>query len=139
MQFSGIVLPLLGGVMIGLAALVLRAFNGRILDASSIWSGIITRADEFGWRLAFVAGVIVAPMLFKIAGRPVSIQVDASMPVLILAGLLVGAGIALGSACIYGHGIFGVSRLSPRSLAATAVFMSVGIVTVFVVRHVIEG
>lgn len=139
MQFSGIVLPLLGGVMIGLAALVLRAFNGRILDASSIWSGIITRADEFGWRLAFVAGVIAAPMLFKIAGRPVSIQIDASMPVLILAGLLVGAGIALGSACIYGHGLCGTSRLSRRSLAITVVFMGVGIVTVFVVRHVIGG
>ena len=139
MQFSGIVLPLLGGVMIGLAALILLAFNGRILDASSIWSGIVTRAEEFGWRLAFVAGVIVAPMFFKIAGRPVSIQIDASMPVLILGGLLVGAGITLGSGCIYGHGLCGTSRLSRRSLAATAVFMTMGIVTVFVVRHVIEG
>lgn len=138
MLLSDVILSLLGGAMIGLAVLVLLGFNGRVLGASGIWGGLIARSEGFGWRLAFVAGVIAAPILFRLAGRPVSIQVG-TPEILILAGLLVGVGTALGSGCTSGHGICGISRMSPRSLVATAVFMGVGFATVFVVRHVMAG
>lgn len=134
-----ILMPLLGGVMIGAAALFLLGLNGRVMGASGIWSGLVRWSDGPRWRLAFVAGSIAAPVLIALAGRPVTIQVEASAPVLVLAGLLVGIGTSLGSGCTSGHGVCGVSRLSPRSIAATAVFIAVGVATVYLLRHVIGG
>jgi uncharacterized membrane protein YedE/YeeE len=130
-------MPLLGGALIGLAALILLALNGRVMGVSGIWSGLIRWSDGPLWRLAFFAGAIAAPVLLAVFGRPGSVQIDTPMPVFLIAGLLVGFGTAIGSGCTSGHGICGISRLSPRSIMATLVFMGVGLATVFVVRHVI--
>lgn len=127
--------PLLGGALIGLAALVLFALNGRVMGLSGIWSSLVRWSDGPGWRLAFVAGTIAAPVLLALAGRPGDVRIDTPMPLFILAGLLVGFGSTLGSGCTSGHGICGISRLSPRSIFATAVFMAVGVATVFLLRH----
>jgi uncharacterized membrane protein YedE/YeeE len=129
-------MPLLGGAMIGLAALILLAANGRVMGASGIWSGLIRWSDGPHWRLAFVAGAIAGPILLAALGRPGQVQIDTPMPVFLIAGLLVGLGTAIGSGCTSGHGICGISRLSPRSIVATIVFMAVGLATVFVVRHI---
>lgn len=137
MTATEIFMPLLGGAMIGLAALVLLAFNGRVMGVSGIWSGLISLSDGLMWRLAFVAGAIVAPVLLAAIGRPGHVQIDTPMPVFIIAGLLVGFGTAIGSGCTSGHGICGISRLSPRSIVATLIFMGVGLATVFVIRHVL--
>ncbi len=137
MSANDILMPLIGGALIGLAALVLLAMNGRVMGVSGIWSGLIRLSDGLAWRLAFVAGTITAPILLAASGRPGQVQIDTAMPVFLIAGLLVGLGTAIGSGCTSGHGICGVSRLSPRSIVATCVFMSIGIATVFVIRHVI--
>lgn len=137
MSATEIFLPLLGGAMIGLAALVLLAMNGRVMGASGIWSGLIRLSDGPAWRLAFVVGAIAAPVLLAAFGRPGQVHVDTPMPVFLIAGLLVGLGTAIGSGCTSGHGICGISRLSPRSIVATLVFMGVGLATVFVARHMI--
>lgn len=137
MTTTEIFIPLLGGAMIGLAALVLLAFNGRMMGVSGIWSGLISLSDGLMWRLAFVAGAVVAPVLLAAIGRPGQVQIDTPMPLFIVAGLLVGFGTAIGSGCTSGHGICGISRLSPRSILATLIFMGVGFATVFVIRHVL--
>lgn len=139
MSPNDILMPLLGGAMIGAAAIVLLAFNGRVMGVSGIWGGLIRWSDGPAWRLAFFAGAIAAPVLLALAGRPGEVQLVSSTPVLILAGLLVGYGTALGSGCTSGHGVCGVSRLSPRSIIATLVFMAAGVATVFLARHVIAG
>ena len=129
---------LAGGVLIGLAATVLLACNGRIAGISGIVGGLLARRgeDETAWRLAFVLGLILAPILYGFfAILPVS-HIDAGWIELVVAGVLVGYGSRLGSGCTSGHGVCGLSRLSPRSLAATATFMVTGFITVFVVRHV---
>ena len=129
---------LAGGVLIGLAATVLLACNGRIAGISGIVGGLLARRgeDETAWRLAFVLGLILAPILYRFfAILPVS-HIDAGWIELVVAGVLVGYGSRLGSGCTSGHGVCGLSRLSPRSLAATATFMVTGFITVFVVRHV---
>lgn len=137
MSETEILTPLLGGALIGFAALILLVLNGRVMGVSGIWSGLIRWSDGPAWRLAFFAGAIAAPVLLAAFGRPGSVQIDTPMPVFLVAGLLVGFGTAIGSGCTSGHGICGISRLSPRSIMATLVFMGVGLVTVFVVRHVI--
>lgn len=137
MSETEILMPLLGGAMIGLAALILFAMNGRVMGVSGIWSGLIRWTDGPVWRLAFVAGSIAAPVLLAAFGRPGQVQIDTPMPVFMIAGMLVGLGTAIGSGCTSGHGICGISRLSPRSIIATLVFIGVGVATVFVVRHVI--
>ena len=129
--------PLIGGAMIGIAALILLACNGRIMGVSGIWSGLIRRSDGVAWRLAFLIGSAAAPLGLALLGRPGEVQIDAQMPILVVAGLLVGLGSALGAGCTSGHGICGISRFSPRSMLATAVFMLVAIVTVFLMRHVV--
>lgn len=134
-----ILYPLLGGALIGCAALLLLAFNGRVMGVSGIWSGLVRWSDGPGWRLAFVGGAIAAPLFMAFAGTPGHVERIASFPVLILAGLLVGFGTALGSGCTSGHGVCGISRLSPRSIVATCVFMAVGIITVAIVRHGFGG
>jgi len=133
---TDILMPLLGGAMIGLASLILLAMNGRVMGVSGIWSGLIRWSDGPLWRLAFVVGAIAAPVLLAAIGHPGQVQITTPMPVFLIAGLLVGLGTVIGSGCTSGHGICGISRLSPRSVVATLVFMGVGLATVFVVRHI---
>ncbi|UEP32165.1 MULTISPECIES: YeeE/YedE family protein [unclassified Burkholderia] len=133
-------LSLAGGVLIGLAAAWLVAFNGRIAGISGIVGGLFTAgAAERDWRAAFVAGLIAAPLMMRIAGAAVTPQVDAGWGELLAAGLLVGIGTRYAGGCTSGHGVCGVSRGATRSIVATAVFMVAGFATVFVRRHVLGG
>jgi uncharacterized protein len=127
---------LAGGLLIGLAAAMLVLLSGRIAGVSGIVGGLIAlRRGDIAWRLAFVGGLLVAPlaMLFY----PMSPRIDAGFGSLALAGLLVGLGTRYGSGCTSGHGVCGLSRLSPRSLVATGAFMAAGMATVFVTRHLL--
>ena len=127
---------LAGGILIGLAAAMLVLFNGRIAGISGIVGALLRpQAGDIGWRIAFIAGLLVAPALMMLAGFPLLPRIEAGFGTLVLAGLLVGLGTSYGSGCTSGLGVCGVARLSPRSLVATAAFMDAGIVTVFVVRH----
>lgn len=124
---------LAGGILIGMAAAMLVLLNGRIAGISGIVGGLLVpRRHETGWRLAFVAGLLSAPL--AMGCYPLTPRIDASFGLLVVAGLLVGIGTSYGSGCTSGHGVCGLSRLSPRSLVATVAFMGAGIVTVFVVR-----
>ena len=129
----------IGGVIIGLAAALFLLVNGRVAGISGIVGGMLhPRAGDFAWRLAFVAGLLLAPLAYATAAATnVSATIEAGYPVLILAGLLVGIGTRFASGCTSGHGVCGLSRLSPRSLVATLSFMAAGFVTVFVVRHAV--
>ncbi|QIK13881.1 YeeE/YedE family protein [Leclercia sp. 29361] len=119
-----------GGLLIGLAAILLIHFCGRIAGISGILAGMLTKQTwKEGWRIAFIAGLIGSPLLFMLFFPLPDINVQASWPVIIVAGLLVGIGTRLGSGCTSGHGICGLSRFSKRSLVATLTFMVVGIVT----------
>ena len=123
---------LAGGALIGLAAVLLALFNGRIAGISGILSGLLRPVKgEWPWRLAFIVGLMAATLL---VARP-EIHIEASTPMLIIAGLLVGVGTRLGSGCTSGHGVCGLSRLSMRSLVATLLFMIEAMVTNFLVRH----
>ena len=127
---------LAGGMLIGAAAALLVLLSGRIAGVSGILGGLITlNRGDIAWRLAFIGGLLVAPlaMIFY----PVSPRIDAGLGTLALAGLLVGLGTRYGSGCTSGHGVCGLSRLSPRSLVATGAFMAAGIATVFVTRHLL--
>lgn len=127
-----------GGALIGLAAVLLMALKGRIAGVSGIASRLLPPYEdrEFAGRLAFVAGLIAAPALVWLAnGRLPEQTIEAGLPVLVVAGLLVGFGSVWGNGCTSGHGVCGLSRLSVRSLVATGIFMATGILTVFVVRH----
>jgi uncharacterized membrane protein YedE/YeeE len=127
---------LTGGVLIGLAAAMLVLLNGRIAGISGIVGGLLApRRAEIGWRLAFIAGLLAAPLAMLALGIASAPRIDARFGTLVIAGLLVGIGTSYGSGCTSGHGVCGLSRLSPRSLAATAAFMGAGMATVFVVRH----
>jgi hypothetical protein len=129
---------LTGGLLLGLASALFILVNGRILGISGIVGGLLRPVrGDVGWRLAFLAGMLAAPVLYALVTVPVAPRVDASWPVVIIAGLLVGAGTRYGSGCTSGHGVCGLSRLSPRSLVATLAFMGAGFVTVFVVRHLL--
>lgn len=124
---------LAGGVLIGMAATVLILFNGRIAGISGIVGGLMRPAKgDIAWRIAFIAGLMIAPFLY---GHAENIHIDASNAELIIAGLLVGYGTRYGSGCTSGHGVCGISRLSPRSLAATGIFMAAGFITVYLIRH----
>ncbi|WP_346839700.1 YeeE/YedE family protein [Microbulbifer sp. SAOS-129_SWC] len=129
---------LAGGALIGLATAVLLLLNGRIAGISGILGGLLTRTPgETGWRLAFTVGLVAAPVLWLLFHNLPPIHIEAGYPLLIAAGLLVGIGTRYGSGCTSGHGVCGLSRLSPRSLVATLLFMGAGFVTVFVVRHLL--
>ncbi|MDX2145725.1 MAG: YeeE/YedE family protein [Rhodospirillaceae bacterium] len=134
------VAALIGGLLIGLAAVLLMYLNGRVAGISGIAAGLLKwpPAPDWAWRAAFVAGLVAAPFLLAGGGwvRP-QLDFPAGTPMLIAAGLLVGFGSAFGSGCTSGHGVCGIARLSKRSLLATVAFMAAGIATVFVVRHVI--
>ncbi|WP_417514785.1 YeeE/YedE family protein [Marinobacter sp.] len=129
---------LAGGVLVGLAAASFLLLNGRIAGISGILGGLLTpSAGDISWRIAFLAGLIGAPALWVLAAELPPIEIEAGYPALIIAGLLVGIGTRYGSGCTSGHGVCGLSRLSPRSLAATLSFMFAGFVTVFIIRHVL--
>ena len=127
---------LIGGMLIGLAAAMFALLNGRIAGISGVLGGLLkpTRGD-MGWRIAFIGGLVVAPLVYGLFATLPAVQIDASYVALIVAGLLVGVGTRYGAGCTSGHGVCGLSRLSPRSLVATLAFMGAGFVTVFVLRH----
>jgi len=129
---------LAGGVMIGLASALFLLFNGKIAGISGIVGGLLRPArGDVVWRIAFVAGIVVSPLLFGAARALPRVDIEASYPLLIIAGLLVGVGTRYGSGCTSGHGVNGLSRGSLRSVVATAAFMFAGFVTVFIARHVL--
>lgn len=127
---------LAGGILLGLASALFILMNGRILGISGIVGGLLRpKSGDVGWRLSFVLGLLVAPMLYVLVAGPTSVRIDAGWTTLVVAGLLVGVGTRYGSGCTSGHGVCGLSRLSPRSLMATLAFMGAGFVTVYLVRH----
>ena len=131
-------LSLAGGLLIGLAAALLILFNGRIAGISGIVGGLLRPArGELAWRLAFVLGLVAAPLAWRAFGATPALHVAAGTLTLVVAGLLVGLGTRLGSGCTSGHGVCGLSRGSARSLAATATFMAAGFAVVFVARHLL--
>ena len=128
---------LAGGVLIGVAAAMLILVNGRIAGVAGIVGGLLRPASgDMAWRFAFIIGLLAAPAAYLLSAEPAPPTIAAGYPVLVAAGLLVGVGTRYGSGCTSGHGVCGLSRLSPRSLAATLTFMVAGIATVYVVRHV---
>lgn len=129
---------LAGGLLIGLAASAFVLLNGRIAGISGILGGLLRPAQrDIAWRVAFLAGLIGAPLAYGLFAALPEVRIEASDTVLVAAGLLVGLGTRYGSGCTSGHGVCGLSRLSPRSLVATLSFMLAGFVTVYVVRHLI--
>lgn len=131
---------LAGGVLIGLAAALFVLLNGRIAGISGIVGGLLmARRGDIGWRLAFVAGMLLVPTLWLVVGALPTINIEAGYPLLAIAGLVVGISTRYGAGCTSGHGVCGISRLSPRSIVATLAFMATGFATVFIVRHLIGG
>lgn len=127
---------LAGGVLIGIAAAMFALLNGRIAGISGVLGGLLKPVKgDVAWRVAFILGLVVAPLAYSLFSDLPRPQIDAGTGALLLAGLLVGIGTRYGSGCTSGHGVCGLSRLSPRSLAATLAFMGAGFVTVFVTRH----
>lgn len=134
-------LSLLGGCLIGLAAVFLMALHGRIAGMSGILTSLIPPfSPDWGWRLAFLIGAITAPALF-VWGAGYEVPFNSPTPTLwlIIGGLLVGAGVYFGGGCTSGHGVCGLARISPRSIVATVIFMATTTITVFVIRHLIGG
>ena len=131
---------LIGGALIGAAAAAFVVFTGRIAGVSGILGGLLRPArGDIAWRVAFVAGLVAAPLAYGAFAVLPEIRLDAGYAVLVAAGLLVGIGTRYGSGCTSGHGVCGISRLSPRSIVATLVFMAAGFATVFVARHLLIG
>jgi len=127
---------LAGGLLIGAAAGMLVLCCGRIAGISGILGGLLKRrSSDKPWRLAFIAGLVLSPLVYQRFSALPSIEIDASWGRLVLAGLLVGLGTRLGSGCTSGHGVCGLSRLSPRSLVATLIFMLTAMLTVGVMGH----
>lgn len=135
------VASLAGGVLIGLSAVMVMALLGRIAGIAGITRGAAgsSGASDWPWRLSFVAGLVMAPLAVGLVVGPVEQTVSGNLPMMALAGLLVGAGTVLGSGCTSGHGVCGLARLSGRSLAAVVTFMAAAAATVFVLRHVLGG
>jgi len=130
---------LIGGLLIGTSTALFLVLNGRIAGISGILGGLIPpERGQVGWRVAFLAGMFIAPLAYVAFGGVLpAVVLEVPLPVLALAGLIVGFGTRLGAGCTSGHGVCGVGRGSPRSLAATAVFMVTAIATVFITHHVI--
>ena len=129
---------LIGGALIGLAAVLLLALNGRIAGISGILGGLITstaRGERF-WRLAFILGLIAGAGLYALTCGGLPLELQAGGPTLLVAGLLVGVGTRLGSGCTSGHGVCDLARRSPRSLLATMIFILAAALTVFLTRHI---
>jgi len=132
---------LAGGFLLGVASALFVLLNGRILGISGILGGLLpAKTGDTSWRVTFLLGLLVSPLVMK-ALAPAEFlhapRIDASMAMVVVAGLLVGIGTRYGSGCISGHGVCGLSRLSPRSMAATGLFMAAGFATVFVLKHIL--
>jgi uncharacterized protein len=133
-------LSLAGGVLIGLSAVLLMALHGRIAGMTGILTGVLPPLPaDWQWRAAFLAGSVIAPVLWLALGNPIPFAVPVPMPMLVAGGLIVGAGVSLSGGCTSGHGVCGIARLSPRSIAATATFMAAAFVTVYLIRHGISA
>ena len=132
---------LIGGLLLGVASAVLILINGRILGISGILGGLLPpKVGDIGWRVAFLLGMLAAPTVFMAlapAGLASEPRIDAGFWTVIAAGLLVGIGTRYASGCTSGHGVCGLSRLSPRSLVATLSFMGAGFFIVYIVRHIV--
>ena len=131
----------IGGALIGLAAAMMMLLTGRIAGISGILAGLLPQGTgDYGWRIAFIAGLLLAPLIGSLGGYALASPViNESWIVVVAAGLLVGYGTRLGGGCTSGHGVCGIARLSPRSIVATLIFMAVAIAVVAVRRHVIGG
>lgn len=131
----------IGGALIGIAATLLLWLNGRIAGISRIVGGLFTtRGAEIAWRALFLVGLVIGALIYRAAGGPLeTIEIEKSVPVLIVGGLLVGIGTHVGSGCTSGHGVCGLARLSRRSLAATLTFLIIAGATVYLVRHGVGG
>lgn len=129
----------LGGALIGISAVVLLWLNGRVAGISGIMNGAFTRTvSEAGWRVTFIAGLLAGGLLFQwLTAEPLITRTDYPLPLTIVAGLLVGYGTRMGSGCTSGHGICGVSRLSPRSVVATVLFVGSGMLVATLLRGVL--
>lgn len=134
-------MSLFGGTLIGLSAVLLMAFNGRIAGMTGILTGLLPPvAPDWAWRAAFVAGAIAAPtLILSLSSEAIGFDSPVATPWLAISGLIVGVGVYFGSGCTSGHGVCGMARLSPRSIAATAIFMATTTATVFITRHVLGG
>jgi uncharacterized membrane protein YedE/YeeE len=131
-------LSLLGGLLIGLAAAMFVLLNGRIAGISGVLGGLLRpKSGDIGWRVAFIAGLVAAPLVVGVFAQWGAPRIEAGPAMLVAAGLLVGLGTRYGSGCTSGHGVCGLSRLSPRSLVATLAFMAAGFATVYVTRHLL--
>lgn len=132
--------PLIGGLLIGASAVALLLFLGRIAGiAGIVWSAVSAQPDN-AWRWLFILGLLAGPLLYHpLAGVPYPTPSALPWWQAVAGGLLVGFGVRLGSGCTSGHGVCGIGRLSPRSLAATVTFMATGILTVYLIRHVLAG
>lgn len=130
---------LAGGALIGVAAAMFVLLNGRIAGISGIVGGLLNpqRGDVL-WRVLFVAGMVLAPVAWLTVAELPEMTIDAGYPLLVVAGLIVGISTRYGSGCTSGHGVCGISRLSPRSIVATLAFMATGFITVYIVRHVLS-
>ncbi|MBW9333160.1 MULTISPECIES: YeeE/YedE family protein [Herbaspirillum] len=129
---------LAGGLLIGLAASVLVLCNGRIAGISGMVAGLLSlRAEDNSWRWLFVLGLLLAPALYALVAALPAVRIDTGIPLIVLAGLLVGVGTRYGAGCTSGHGVCGLSRLSLRSAVATACFMAAGFASVYLLRHVL--
>ena len=131
-------MSLLGGVLIGISSALFILANGRVAGISGILGGLLSRKPgDMVWRIAFLLGLVAAPAaIFALTG-PITATIEANTEVLVIAGLLVGIGTRYGAGCTSGHGVCGLSRLSPRSLVATLAFMGAGMAIVFVMRHLL--
>jgi uncharacterized membrane protein YedE/YeeE len=130
---------LIGGAIIGVAAAILALCNGRIAGISGIVGGLLRPSfPDATWRAAFVAGLVLAPLAYTLFHALPDVTIEADYPALIVAGLAVGLGTRYGSGCTSGHGVCGLSRLSPRSIVATVAFMAAGFATVYLVRHALN-
>lgn len=133
------VLSLAGGVMIGLSAILLMALYGRIAGMTGIVGGVLPPVSgDWRWRVAFLAGSVVAPAVLLAAGATIPFAVPVPVWAMIVGGLIVGVGVSLGSGCTSGHGVCGIARLSPRSIVATVTFMAATAITVYIMRHVLS-
>ena len=130
-------ISLVGGMMLGVATVILLSGIGRIAGISGIFSSLLKPKRVEMWQVLFILGLVVSPVLYSLIRPLPDIEISTSLPLLIAAGLLVGFGTRLGSGCTSGHGICGNARLSPRSMAATVTFMFFGIVTVYIGRQVL--
>lgn len=129
-------LSLIGGLLIGCAAALFWLLNGRIAGISGILGGLLKPVNgDIAWRVAFILGLVMSPWVYSWFAPLPEVTINAGFPLLIIAGILVGIGTRYGSGCTSGHGVCGISRFSPRSLAATAAFMLAGFLTVFIARH----